>query len=376
MKNIFKPTLLLLCSVCLFTACDDDNDSNPVLLQPDTFVLNTPAYSTSLIELVRTTSIPFTWSQPDYGFPVSANYQMQVSLKNSFTVSLAESPVDDNGETNADYATLSTVYPSPSGAIDASNLLKTIIALGGWNEDNIPDQAQVYVRASASTPGASTIYSNVVNILVAPYITSEPTYAEFIYEIGNESGWTAAYPMRLNGDGTYQSYNYLNGAFKFKPNEGDWNGDWGQDPNGAYGDLVVDGEEDCNKSDGSFQDNLLDAGFYQINVDIVNMKWSVTAVEQVSVVGDFNSWGDNGDVDMTYNVTDGCWEVTTTVTDGGLKFRMNHKWDVSWGVRENNPDLNDLTQNDGKNISVTAGTYKFQLYLSYEGNNRVVITEQ
>ena len=33
MKNIFKSSLLLLCSVALFTACADDNDSNPVLGQ-------------------------------------------------------------------------------------------------------------------------------------------------------------------------------------------------------------------------------------------------------------------------------------------------------------------------------------------------------
>ena len=33
MKNIFKSSLLLLCSVCLFAACADDNDSNPTLVK-------------------------------------------------------------------------------------------------------------------------------------------------------------------------------------------------------------------------------------------------------------------------------------------------------------------------------------------------------
>ena len=41
MKNIIKSALFLLCSVCLFTACEDDNDSNPTLMRPTTFKLNT-----------------------------------------------------------------------------------------------------------------------------------------------------------------------------------------------------------------------------------------------------------------------------------------------------------------------------------------------
>lgn len=372
MKTIFKSTLLLLCSVCLLTACDDDNDSNPVLLQPDTFVLNTPAYSTSAIDLQRTSSIPFTWSQPGYGIPVAATYQLQVSLTNSFNTPMT---VDDNGVITGDYATLSTVYPTPQGDMDATTLLRTLIALGGWDEDNVPETATVYVRATATTPGADIVFSNTVSVVVVPFITSTPTYPEFIYEIGNESGWQTVHPMALNGEGTYQAYIYLDGAFKFRPNEGDWEGDWGQDPAGAYGTLVVDGEEDCNKAEGSFPDNVFEAGFYQVDVDIVGMTWSVTKVESLSLIGDFNGWSD--DVDMTYNVNEGCWEATTTVTDGGVKIRMNHDWTVSWGLRDaGNPDLNDLTQNNGANIPVTANTYLFKFYPSYEGNNRVEIIPQ
>ena len=37
MKNIFKSSLLLLSSICLFAACADDNDSNPTLVMPTTF---------------------------------------------------------------------------------------------------------------------------------------------------------------------------------------------------------------------------------------------------------------------------------------------------------------------------------------------------
>ena len=105
------------------------------------------------------------------------------------------------------------------------------------------------------------------------------------------------------------------------------------------------------------------------------MTWSVTKVETISIIGDFNGWA--GDVDMTYDPDEGCWKATATVTDGGLKFRMNHDWTVSWGGKtKEDPDLNDLTQNNGENIPVAAGTYMFKLFISYEGNNRVEITAQ
>ena len=98
------------------------------------------------------------------------------------------------------------------------------------------------------------------------------------------------------------------------------------------------------------------------------MTYSLNKIEAVGIIGDFNGWG--GDVDMTFNVNDNCWEATATVSDGGLKFRANHDWAINWGG-----DTEGLTQ-DGANINVSAGTYKFQLFLSYQGNHRVVITKQ
>ena len=120
MKNIFKSSLLLLCGVCLFTACEDDNDSNPTLQQPTTFVLNTPAYAASAIDLATSTEIPFTWSQPDYGFPVAAQYQLQVSLTESWTVSTDQAAADESGATVADYATIEDVFSLAKGSLNAT----------------------------------------------------------------------------------------------------------------------------------------------------------------------------------------------------------------------------------------------------------------
>lgn len=365
MKKILKSTLMLLCGVALFTACADDNDSNPTLLKPTTFTLNTPAYANSIIDLATSTGIPFTWSQPAYGFPVAAEYQLQVSKNGNFNTNLAD--VTEEEFTTADYAILKAYYTTPEGSIDPSELSNDINKLFGWTESDVPEKATVYVRASSKTSGASTIYSNVVAINVVPNLVTVITYPEFIYEIGNESVWNTAYPMFLIDaeNGLYQRYNWLDGGFKFRPNEGDWNGDFGQDPAGEYGDLIYDGEEDCNDPGKSFPDEAKPAGFYQINVDIVNMKWNIVPIETVSIIGGFNDWA--GDVDMRYNQDAGCWEVTTSEVSGEYKFRANHAWDINWGG-----DVTGLTQ-DGANLNIDAGTHTFKLYLSYEGAHHVTI---
>ena len=105
MKTILKSTLLLLCSVGLFTACSDDNDSNPTLGQPTTFVLNTPGYASMPVNLETSTELPFTWSSPDYGCPVEAEFQLEASINGSFTVSTAEA--EENESLVPDYVALS-----------------------------------------------------------------------------------------------------------------------------------------------------------------------------------------------------------------------------------------------------------------------------
>ncbi len=56
---------MLLSMALVFTACEDDRDSNPTLVQPTTFTLNNPV--NTLVDLEISTAIPFAWSQPDFG---------------------------------------------------------------------------------------------------------------------------------------------------------------------------------------------------------------------------------------------------------------------------------------------------------------------
>ena len=102
MKKIFSNTVLLLAGVFALSSCEKDLDSNPTLVNPTTFTLNTPAVSSN-IELENTNSITLTWSQPQFtepNAPVAANYLVQFSPTGSFNKRF-----DPNAEENpgADY---------------------------------------------------------------------------------------------------------------------------------------------------------------------------------------------------------------------------------------------------------------------------------
>ena len=178
MKTIFKSTILLaVACLSLFTSCADDNDSNPVLGKPTTFVLNAPAYSTVPVDLASSTEIPFTWSSPDYGFPVEAEFQLEASIDGNFTISVDEADADESGETIPNYVVLPTIFTGGNGAIPCSALAVALNKMGNWADDETPATQTMVVRASAKTKntGATPIYSNTVNIIVVP--SNEPAPA-------------------------------------------------------------------------------------------------------------------------------------------------------------------------------------------------------
>jgi len=359
MKKIFKSTLLLLSTVFLFAACADDNDSNPTLLKPTSFVLNQTPYASSVIDLATSTGIPFTWNQPDYGFPIVTQYQFQVGVATNDA---------------QQFATIDDVFTTASGILNTNKVASAINELMGWTElteeeaAKLPATVSTVVRLAAHTAGTDTIYSNTVALTLVPSLVVAPSFPEFIYMMGNFNGWSDPVALRSPAqDGLYSCFHWLDGGFKFRPNDNNWDGDWGQDPAGAYGTLVVDGEEDCNDAGKSFPDQAQPAGFYQVNVDMTTMTWSIAPITSVSIIGGFNGWGD--DVEMTYNVDGGYWECTTSEVEGEFKFRANHDWAINWG------GTFDALMQDGSNLSLDAGTYTFKLYITHEGDSHVEITQ-
>ena len=110
MKKILKSALLIMMGLVMFTSCEDDNDSNPIIKTPTEFHLNTPALAATNIDLTNSSAIVFTCSQPNYGFPASTMYKVQVSLKEDMT----------------DFVELDQSFPNTVCSVDAAILASTL----------------------------------------------------------------------------------------------------------------------------------------------------------------------------------------------------------------------------------------------------------
>ena len=67
MNNIFKSTMIMALGFVAFTACEDDNDSNPTITQPTAFeiYLQPSIDGNANLDLEKTTDpIELSWSQP------------------------------------------------------------------------------------------------------------------------------------------------------------------------------------------------------------------------------------------------------------------------------------------------------------------------
>ena len=348
MKNIFK-SLLLLCSVCLFAACADDNDSNPTLTIPATFQLNTPAFAQSYTDLATSATLPFTWSQPDYGgFPAAAQYQMQFSLNQNFTISVAEAEADETGATIADYVALDQIYNGCNGAVDPAQLAEGLQQIAHWSESSVPATTTVYARLVADYAN-KLVYSNIVPINVIPYYVELKNAAiELWWLIGSDiadGSWggdmgKSIIPMQAiegeeydkkTGQGKIQWIGYLAGnGFKLKEYPDSWDYQWGQGD--SFGTFV--------KNDGGSSDiKVPAAGLYTITLDTGKDNLKVEAYEGTAKVfdgmaisGSFNDWGDTAMNPCSTDWENHDWYITQHLDAGTeIKIKQAGSWDFNKG---------------------------------------------
>lgn len=268
----------------------------------------------------------------------------------------------------------------PQSNVDAGNVWyegETGVLGTAVDGDDSFEGSLVTASPQAGKIATAGKYKMTLNMEEYTYTIQEIKYGLYFYEIGNESGWGTAHPLLsgLNSDqtpnGIYVGWYHLDGAFKFKPNEDNWNDDIGQNPSGAYGTLIQDGEEDCNKSDGAFPDEVRPAGFYRITLNLPEMTYALLPVN-VSIIGDATAGGWNSDTPMEWNNNVKCWEINgVELKDGEFKFRGNGNWDdFNFGGNPNEPLVWS-----GANIAVSAGIYNIRLYEGYAGSIRCTITK-
>ena len=370
----FKCGFFLAVAAMLFTACEPDRDDNPTINtnnMPTEFKLNTPAYSTQLVDLASSKTVNFTWNQPNYGFTVPVTYSFQVSADDTWK----DAVLDENGNevTPATYADVTGSFKTVTGGVSGKALNNGICTVKGWTPTStLPANIDIYVRCKACLEDLSVpaVFSNSVKLKVVPS-TPVKEFAEFIYAIGDDSGWSTSNTLHSGKDennlfnGEYAGLAYLNTEFKFRSDKDEWIGDnWGL------------GDADGTLAVGAGNITVAEPGFYKIDVNMDKLTFELLKIDVISIIGTVNGSWDN-DTDMTYNKDTGAWEATADLNAGEMKFRVNHDWTWSWGGTKDGTDYANLTYNEGKNLALDAdGTYFIQLFVSYEGNNKVVITKK
>lgn len=207
------------------------------------------------------------------------------------------------------------------------------------------------------------MYRMELNMMEYTYTIKELNFAPYIYEIGNNTGWRDVCPLAgLNYDGQYKGFAYLDGELKYKPHENDWNDDWEKASGDAYaGTLTTEGSDNID---------AVAPGFYMMDVDLVDLTYKHTLIETMGVIGSATSGLWDADTDMTYDNSDGSWNLTIELTDGEIKIRANDGWDINWGG-----SIEEPTFNAAGNMAVTAGNYSIKFVPVCDGKNKLTMTK-
>lgn len=186
MKKIFNILLVAVFALPLLIACETDDNSNPVLKEPDTFLLNTPAFAANNVyDLKNAKSVELSCSQPDYGFPASTTYTVQVSLASEFK--------DATDNSKANYAVLESTFTTAKMNVVASELNSALLDLwAGANGENTPiptDPINVYIRlkATITDSGRGVCVSNAIGLpkVLISKATSSLTPPKTMFVIGS-----------------------------------------------------------------------------------------------------------------------------------------------------------------------------------------------
>ena len=403
MKNKYMMGALLFGIISLFASCSDDNDSNPTLIQPTEFTLNTPEYANSTIDLEHSTGLGLTWSQPKYtadNAPINATYEVQVSPTNTFTVSTDEAAADESGEKVPDYAILSNTTQKCDISASAEEMDKALVKILKWTEENVPAEQEMYVRVNAyileGTSHLNPIASNSVKLNVKPYyIELKDAVPTMWYLVGNMFGakWAGnksigedALPMFLKpnfaydkktGAGEIEYTNYFLtdefndkaesavAGFKILPSSFNW--DYSMDGGGKLKDNIA--YRGSTNSDGGHILAGAD-GYYTITLNTANntatmvkYEGNVTNYGTIQIAGSFNEWADTPMLPYnTEGVENHAWYYVMEVPAGDpiqFKFKIAGSWDTSWGYGAEDGAINMYGKCDagGKNIGLAEGKY-------------------
>ena len=402
MKNKYMIGALLIGIISLFASCSDDNDSNPTLIQPTEFTLNTPEYANSTIDLEHSTGLGLTWSQPKYtadNAPINATYEVQVSPTNTFTVSTDEAAADESGEKVPDYAALSNTTQKCNISASAEEIDKALVKILKWTEGNVPATQEVYVRVNAfileGTNRLNPIASNSVKLSVNPYYIELKDATPIMWYLvghlfgdkwaGNKTVGEDALPMFLQpnfsydkktGAGVIEYTNYFltgdyndkaecpGAGFKIMPESFNWDYSMNAD-NQTKGTIVY-------RNGGGDGGHIVapTEGYYTITLNTADntakmekYEGAVNDYGTIQITGSFNDWVDTPMLPYnTEGVENHAWYYIMDVPAGDpiqFKFKIAGSWDTNWGYGAEDGAISMYGKCDagGKNIGLAEGKY-------------------
>ncbi|MBQ8673045.1 MAG: SusE domain-containing protein [Bacteroides sp.] len=374
MKNI-KILTLALAGLLGFTACDDDNDSNPVVQQPETFQLNTPALAGNTYDLEHTQSIALTCKQPEYGYTAAVVYYLQMSLDGTW-VPATSAEADD-----ATFVELDGSFTTCELAMDATAVNRNIVKLAGYESaaDVPADGVTLYVRSRATLASGYECFSNVIELKVQPhYVALVSADPELWYLIGGcigDGSWgseigVSVFPMSpvengvfddVTGQGplTYTGYFPADMGFKLVKIPGKWDDQWGAKADNSITDPV--------KNDGASGDfKVKTSGYYRIDLDTKKDELIITAVDeadtpkeytQMLIAGGFNGWAEAemSPVTTIEGAKNNVWCYDLNATEDTKLLFFQSGWGTKWG---GTAFPYGWAAMGGADMEVPAGTYR------------------
>lgn len=356
MKKLFALPILLLTGAFAMVSCSDDNESNPILVQPTTFTINDIAEAQGQLDLKKSNSITLTWSQPKFtepNAPVIPTYSILVSSTGSFNQAYDDKADDNSG---ADYVLLGETFSSCTANIPTASINKALLQLNQWAENEVPATQPVSIRVKADIRDASkNVYypilsDNTITLKTVPYfmelVAADP---EVWYLIGGDIGdgkWgndiPSCFPMQTVKDYVYDTNTgkgeitwtgYLGGnGFKLKKVPTSWDDQWGQ--GNSFGQFVMN-------DGGSANISVPSAGIYTVTLNTATNQLSVEpyegtpkVFEGMAVSGSFNGWSDEEmQPAHTYDGAENHdWMITKDMKAGDeIKFKQLGTWDFNKG---------------------------------------------
>lgn len=339
MKKI-KILLVFLVAVLGFNSCEKDELVFTAQVPSDTFSFT----NTFLDEYILTSTTSsnlgerFTWESVSFDTPTAVAYDLQGSITEDFaSISLTKSTSGNEV------------------AVTIGNLLAMASEAGLDNDPNTdnPNTGTVYfrLRAYSGNDAIETLSTVQALTVVLPEIVDDGggfTISSWGVVGSGYNNWGAfadAPFYTSSSSGVLVAYvTLVDGAIKFRENN-DWTNNLGD--NGADGTLEAGGA-----------DIVVTAGTYKITFDTNDNTYTIEDYSWGVVGSGYNNWGADGpDAKFYYDYTTDTFKVGVRLIDGDIKFRFNNDWGLNYG----DTGLDGTLDQDGDNITVTAGLYVISL---------------